>query len=48
MCRFFKSNVAAQTAIGECYQKGEGVGKDDVQAFRWFELASKQHDPGMS
>ena len=32
----------AQMAIGRAFYVGEGVGEDDAEAFKWFELAANQ------
>ena len=32
----------SQTLLGKAYYNGEGVPKDDVQAFRWLRLAAEQ------
>jgi uncharacterized protein len=34
----------AQFSLGLLYAKGEGVPRDDVQAYMWFELAAAQDD----
>ena len=37
-----KGDVAAQVALGECYEKGLGVSKDERIAFQWYKKAAKQ------
>ena len=32
----------AQLEIGICYQKGDGVEKDEIKAFEWFEQSARQ------
>ena len=38
-------DAAAMTLIGEIYHDGAAVGKDDLEASRWFRLASNLGDP---
>lgn len=33
---------AGQTAMGEAYRRGVGVGQDDERAYMWFTLAARQ------
>lgn len=37
-------NAEAQTALGVCYLKGEGLDRDYELAMQWFLKAAKQHD----
>jgi TPR repeat protein len=34
----------AQSNLGFMYEKGEGVPEDDVQAYKWWNLAAAQGD----
>ena len=36
--------MAAQYNLGWCYDRGDGVTKDDVEAFKWFRRAAEQGD----
>ena len=38
-------DAAAMTLIGEIYHDGAAVGKNDLEASRWFRLASNLGDP---
>lgn len=38
-----KGNKNAQYNLGVSYYFGEGVAKDDIQAFKWFEKSAKQN-----
>ena len=38
-------NVKAQTALAKRYFKGEGIGQDDKEAYRWFLVAAARKDP---
>ena len=35
-----RGNVKAQNALGQLYERGEGVEKDDTQARFWYEIAA--------
>jgi TPR repeat protein len=35
-------NAPAQFSLGLCYQEGEGVAQDGVEAFEWFSKAANQ------
>ena len=39
-----QGDVAAQTLLGELYNRGEGVSQDHVEAAKWFELAADNGD----
>jgi TPR repeat protein len=34
--------AGAQLNLGVCYEQGEGVGKDAVEAVKWYHLAASQ------
>jgi len=36
------SDAVAQFNLGVCHMKGEGVAVDDVEAYKWFSVASAQ------
>src|SRR5438128_10445380 len=36
--------AAAQHNLGFCYKHGEGVAKDQVEAYKWLLLAAKEGD----
>jgi TPR repeat protein len=40
--RALKGEVDAQVALGFAYADGEGVGKDEAEAAKWFRLAAEQ------
>ncbi|MEW6159091.1 MAG: hypothetical protein AB1813_16825 [Verrucomicrobiota bacterium] len=40
-----KNNSKAQMLLAECYEKGLGVGKDLVEAYKWLYLAAQNNDP---
>lgn len=37
-----QGHAPAQLSLGFCYDKGEGVPKNDVEAYKWFNLAAAQ------
>lgn len=37
-----KGNAQAQCALGECYYRGWGVGKDKAASFNWYRKAAQQ------
>ena len=39
-----KGNAQAQSKLGECYYRGQGVAQDYVQAVSWFRKAADQGD----
>ena len=40
-----QGHADAQTAIGRCYSRGEGVAGDPVEAVEWFRKAAEQGAP---
>ena len=36
--------AAAQSNLGICYERGDGVAKYEVEAYKWFLLAAAQGD----
>jgi TPR repeat protein len=40
-----QGDAAAQYNLGVMYGKGQGVPRDDVLAYMWFNLAAAQGDP---
>jgi TPR repeat protein len=36
--------MAAQAALGQAYEKGNGVPRNDDQAFKWYHMAAEQGD----
>lgn len=36
--------TTAQRKVAECFVHAKGVAKDDIQAFRWYEIAAKNGD----
>ncbi len=38
-----QGNTHAQAALGWCYKKGQGVPKNQVEAYKWFNLAAAQN-----
>jgi hypothetical protein len=41
-----QGHAQAQSRLGSCYVAGQGVAKDQLVAYFWLTLASKQHDKG--
>jgi len=42
-----EQNLAlAQRTLVVCYEQGEGVAKDQVEAYKWLLLAARQGDEG--
>ena len=41
-----QGNADAQVRLGVCYNKGEGVAKDFVEAVKWFRKAAEQGHAG--
>ena len=39
-----KDDALAQSRLGLMYEKGRGVGQDDVEAYRWYRRAADQGD----
>jgi hypothetical protein len=37
-----KENIKAQYSLGECYEHGWGVEKDEANARHWFKTAADQ------
>jgi len=37
--------AAAQSNLGVCYERGDGVAKYEVEAYKWDLLAAAQGDP---
>lgn len=40
-----RGNADAQLRVGLLYQRGEGVGQDMIEAYRWLKLAANQAHP---
>lgn len=36
-----KQTVAALFQVGKCYETGDGVGKDEAEAVRWYRMAAE-------
>jgi hypothetical protein len=43
-----RGNSDAQLRVGMLYERGEGVGQDMIEAYRWLKLAANQGHPGAS
>ena len=39
-----QNDADAQYNLAVCLEKGEGVGKDPVEAYKWVSLAARQGD----
>jgi hypothetical protein len=40
-----RGNADAQVRLGLLYERGEGVGQDMIEAYRWLKLAANQGHP---
>ena len=38
-----QNNAAAQQSLGACYERGEGVAKDEAEAVKWWRKAAEQN-----
>jgi hypothetical protein len=39
-----QNHPAAQSNLGVCYERGDGVAKYEVEAYKWYLLAAAQGD----